>query len=496
MNTSTAYADLARRYQRLHRLGHLQSIASWDQQSFMPAKGNEARAAAMAEMGGLLHELATAPELKGLLERAAAEPLADFERASLREMQRTWRASNALPQALVEKQSLAASRSGHAWREQRKANDWVGHLPNLKEVVALTREAAGYLSQATGLSKYDALLDQYEPGMRSAEIDRVFGDLRQWLPGLIQGVRARQANETVIQPVGPFPKAAQRELGLAAMKLMSFDFEAGRLDESAHPFCGGVPEDVRMTTRYSEDDALPALMGVIHETGHGRYEQRLPREWLGLPIANARSMGLHESQSLSFEMQLGSHPGFAQQLSPLLMKHLGAQPAWEPENLHKLLTRVKPGFIRVDADEVTYPCHVILRYEIERALVEGEIECEDIPALWNAKMQELLGINTEGNYRNGCMQDVHWPEGLIGYFPCYTLGAMYAAQWFATMRKEIPGLDAGIARGELQPVFDWLEAKVWSQGSRWETPELVQRASGEVLNPAHFQAHLRARYLG
>ena len=491
-----AYADLVRRYQRMHRLGHLQSIAAWDQQSFMPPKGNEARAAALAEMGGLMHELATAPELKNLLEQAEGEGLGDFERASLREMKRSWRASNALPQALVEALSLAGSRSGHAWREQRKANDWKGHLPNLKEVVKLTREAAGHLGQATGLSKYDALLDQYEPGMRCADIDRVFGDLRQWLPGLIRDVQARQAKETVIQPVGPFDKHAQRELGLAAMKLMGFDFDAGRLDESAHPFCGGVPEDVRMTTRYKEDDALPALMGVVHETGHGRYEQNLPREWLGLPIANARSMGLHESQSLSFEMQLGCHPGFAQQLSPLLMKHLGAQAAWEPENLHRLLTRVHPGYIRVDADEVTYPCHVILRYEIERALVEGEIECEDIPALWNAKMQELLGLSTEGNYTNGCMQDVHWPEGLIGYFPCYTLGAMYAAQWFARMRQDIAGLDAGIARGELKPVFDWLQAKIWSQGSRWETPELVQRASGEVLNPAHFQAHLRARYLG
>ncbi|MEJ6002940.1 carboxypeptidase M32 [Paucibacter soli] len=494
--SNTAYADLAQRYQRMYRLAHLQSIASWDQQSFMPPKGSEARAAAMAEMGGLLHELATVPELKALLERAQGEALDDFERATLREMTRSWRASNALPQALVQAQSLAGSRCEHAWRSQRTANDWAGFVPMFKDVVRLSREAAGHLSQATGLSKYDALLDQFEPGMRSADIDRVFADLRQWLPGLIRDVRAKQAGETVIQPVGPFPKAAQRELGLAAMHLMGFDFEAGRLDESAHPFCGGVPEDVRMTTRYSEDDALPALMGVIHETGHGRYEQMLPREWLGLPIANPRSMGLHESQSLSFEMQLGSHPGFAEQLSPLLIKYLGAQAAWAPDNLHKLLTRVKPGFIRVDADEVSYPCHVILRYEIEHALIEGEIECEDIPALWDAKMQELLGVDTRGNYRDGCMQDVHWSEGLFGYFPCYTLGAMYAAQWFACMRRDIPGLDAGIARGELQPVFDWLNARVWSQGSRWETPELVKRASGELLNPAYFQAHLRARYLG
>ncbi len=492
----TAYAELTRRHQRIYRLGHLQSIAYWDQSANMPAKGNEARAQALAEMGGLLHELATATELKGLLEQAGNEPLGDFEKASLREMQRSWRASNALPQALVEQMSLAASRSEHAWRTQRPANDWAGHLPNFKEVVKLAREAAEHLSHATGLSKYDALMDQYEPGMRAAEVERVFADLKTWLPGLIREVQAKQANDVVIKPVGPFSKEAQRALGHAAMKLMGFDFEAGRLDESAHPFCGGVPEDVRMTTRYSDDDPIPALMGVIHETGHGRYEQNLPREWLGLPVANARSMGLHESQSLSFEMQLGSHPGFAALLSPLVIKHLGDQPAFAPDNLRKLLTRVQPGFIRVEADEVTYPAHVILRFEIERALIEGEIECEDVPKLWNEKMQQLLGLSTEGDYNRGCMQDVHWPSGLFGYFPCYTLGAMYAAQWFAAMRREMPQLDAGIVRGELKPVFDWLQAKVWSQGSRWSTPELVQRASGETLNPAHFQAHLRARYLG
>jgi carboxypeptidase Taq len=281
-----------------------------------------------------------------------------------------------------------------------------------------------------------------------------------------------------------------------AMQLMGFDFEAGRLDESAHPFCGGVPEDVRMTTRYREDSFLPSLTGTIHETGHGRYEQNLPREWLGQPVARARSMGLHESQSLFFEMQLCSHPAFAALLSPLVIRHLGEQPAFSPQNLSRLLTRVAPGYIRVDADEVTYPAHVILRYEIESALIEGQIECEDIPALWDAKMMELLGLDTRGNFRDGVMQDVHWGAGLFGYFPCYTLGAMYAAQWFATMRRAMPDLDAKIAAGDLVPVFDWLKAKIWSQGSLWETPELVQRASGETLNPAHFKRHLQSRYLG
>jgi carboxypeptidase Taq len=498
MSTSStpAYDALCQRHQRIHRLAHLQAIASWDQSAFMPARGAQARAEALAEMGGLLHQMGTDPALRQLLGEAAQEPLDEVQRASLREMRRVWRAANAVPQRLVEARSLANSHCEHAWRQQRAANDWAGYVENLRPVVRYAREEAQYLSDDSGLGRYDALLDHYEPGMRSAEVDRVFGDLRQWLPGLIRQVMARQAGDRVLHPQGPFPAAAQRALGLDAMTLLGFDFEAGRLDESAHPFCGGVPEDVRMTTRYRDDSFLQSLTGTIHETGHGRYEQNLPREWLGLPMAQARSMGLHESQSLSFEMQLGAHPGFAGLLQPLVERHLGRQPGFAADNLHKLMTRVAPGYIRVDADEVTYPAHVILRYEIERPLIEGQIEVEDIPALWDAKMQELLGLDTRGNYKDGCMQDVHWGCGLYGYFPCYTLGAMYAAQWFAAMRRERPALDEEIARGELAPVFDWLKSRIWSQGSRWETPELVRRASGEALDPAHFRRHLESRYLG
>ena len=251
-----------------------------------------------------------------------------------------------------------------------------------------------------------------------------------------------------------------------------------------------------MTTRFNEADFIGSLMGTIHETGHGRYEQNLPRELLGQPVANARSMALHESQSLSFEMQLGCHPGFVNRIAPLVRQAFGAQPALEPQNLHRLLTRVKPGLIRVDADEVSYPAHVILRYEIERALIEGEVEAEDIPALWDAKMKELLDIDTRGNFKDGPMQDVHWPESLFGYFPCYSLGAMYAAQWFAAMRRTLPDLDGEIGGGDLAVVFDWLRDNIWTQASRWTTDELALRASGETLNPAHFRAHLEARYLG
>jgi len=232
----------------------------------------------------------------------------------------------------------------------------------------------------------------------------------------------------------------------------------------------------------------------VHETGHARYEQRLPRELAHLPIGQARSMGVHESQSLSFEMQIGCHPGFVAHIAPLVRAAFGEQPALETANLQRVLTRVHPSFIRVDADEVTYPAHVILRYELERGLIEGRYEVDDIPALWDEQMMALLGVDTRGNYRDGPMQDVHWPEGLFGYFACYSLGAMYASQWFAAMRRTMD-VDALVRAGELGPIFDWLRENIWLQASRWTTDELAVRASGETLNPAYFKAHLESRYL-
>ena len=490
-----AYDDLCRRFARLHRLGHLESLAHWDRAACMPAGGSSARAEALAEMATLTHGLSTDPALADLLARAEQEPLADDQRANLREMRRDWRRSNALPEALVQRRSLATSRCEHAWRSQRPANDWTGFVGNLREVLAVAREEAQRLAQLDGLRPYDALIDRWEPGMTSAQLDRLFGDLRQWLPGLIRRVTERQRHEPTIAPQGPFPTAAQHALCERVMRLLGFDFDGGRLDVSAHPFCGGVPEDVRLTTRFREDDFLGALMGTIHETGHGRYEQNLPRDWLGQPLAQARSMGLHESQSLAFEMQLALHPGFAALIAPLVAAAFGEQSAFEPGNLRRLLTRVTPGLIRVDADELTYPAHVMLRYDIERPLIEGEIELEDVPALWDAAMADMLGLDTRGNYRDGPMQDVHWAEALFGYFPCYSLGAMYAAQWFAAMRAATPDLDVRIAGGDLAPVFDWLRQHIWQPGSRFATDDLVRRASGEVLNPAHYRAHLEARYL-
>ena len=461
----------------------------------MPSGGSKARGEALAELSVLEHQLLTDPKVATWIAAAQQEDLNDVEQANLREMSRLHHQASLLPESLVEAKSLAGSRCEHAWRSQRPANDWEGFSENLKEVVKHSREEARLRAEATGCSPYDALLDIFEPGMTSAQLDVLFADVKSWLPDLLNKVVVKQSQQSLIAPVGPFPTAIQRELGLETMAQLGFDFTAGRLDISAHPFCGGVPEDVRITTRYDENELLSALFDVIHETGHARYEQNLPHSWSGQPIALARSTAIHESQSLFFEMQLGRSKAFLTRLIPAVTRHFGDQAAFEESNFIAWNQQVKPGFIRVDADEVSYPAHVILRYEIERALINGDIEVDDIPALWNEKMQSWLGLSTIGNYRNGCMQDIHWTDGGFGYFPSYTLGAMYAAQLFSAAKRALPDLEQSIAQGEFGALFDWLRQNIWQHGSRFTTEQLITQATGEPLSSRYFRAHLEARYL-
>lgn len=489
------YQQLTRIFTRLSRFSHLSAMAGWDMFTMMPPGGSHARGEALAELSVLQHQILTDKNVAVWLAGAAQENLNDLEQANLREMTRQYQQAALLPEALVEAKSLAGSKCEHAWRSQRPTNDWEGFAENLKEVVKLSREEARLRADAKGCSPYDALLDIYEPDMTSARLDELFGDLKSWLPDLLNQVVEKQAQQPLIAPQGPFPIALQREIGVETMARLGFDFNGGRLDVSAHPFCGGVPEDVRITTRYDENELLSALLGVVHETGHARYEQNLPRTWPGQPVALARSTAIHESQSLFFEMQLGRSEAFLKQLLPLVVQRFGDQPAFSESNFVAWNQRVKPGYIRVDADEVSYPAHVVLRYEIERALINGDIEVEDIPALWDEKMRNWLGLSTTGNYRDGCMQDIHWTDGGFGYFPSYTLGAMYAAQLFHAAKKALPDLDAAIARGDFTALFDWLRQNIWQHGSRFTTAQLIENATGEALNSRYFRQHLTARYL-
>lgn len=488
------YQKLATHFQSIYHLQHLQAITSWDQATQMPEESNTARSHALSELAVVIHQYYNQPNLDEWFERAEDESLNPLEHQSLREMRRVWQQATMLPADLVKAKSMAGNQCEHAWRTMRWQNDWAGFAPLLKQVVQLTREEAKIRSSLTGALPYDTLIEQYEPGMTQQRLDQLFQPMQQWLPPLIQEVQELQRQQNWHKlPESHYADAPQHQVGLQVMEYLNFDFSRGRLDISAHPFCGGVPEDVRITTRYESEDFTRSLMGIVHETGHARYEQNLPQQWSGLPAGQARSMGIHESQSLFFEMQLGRQPGFLTTILPWLQQALIPELSFEQLQQHYLT--VTPGLIRIDADEVTYPAHIMLRYQIERDLISGIIEVDDIPELWNELMHQYLGIGTEGDYRNGCMQDIHWTDGSFGYFPSYTLGAMYAAQFFAAMTQQFPAIKTALAEGNIHPAMQWLKSHIWEQGSLHSTDKLVSQATGEILNPEYFHQHLRNRYL-
>ncbi|MDP5254958.1 MULTISPECIES: carboxypeptidase M32 [unclassified Vibrio] len=488
----SSYQALEKHFDTIHQYQHMAAILGWDQATMMASGGQESRAQAMAQLSVHIHQLYTAPQLTDWIEAAKEQPLTDHQFANLREIERQVLQHSVLPEKLVKAKSLAGAKCEHAWRQQRPRNDWPGFEKNWAQVVSLSQEEAQIRSQHHQLTPYEAMLDLYEPGMSEQKLDKIFGQTLTWLPNLIDQVIETQPS--VSPPSGQYGTHQQKGLGLEIMKLMQFDFERGRLDESVHPFCGGVPSDTRITTRYTNNDFAQSLMGIIHETGHARYEQNLPKDWSAQPAGQARSMGIHESQSLFFEMQLGRHPLFLQHVSQHAKRFFDG-PEFEPHALAALYNKVEKSLIRVDADELTYPCHVILRYEIERDLINGKLSHRDVPEIWNSKMQTYLGLSTLGKDNNGCMQDIHWTDGSFGYFPSYTLGAMYAAQFMASMKETID-VDSAIQTGDLSPIFNWLNNNIWSKGSLLTTDDLVKQATDMTLDPIHFQNHLRNRYLG
>jgi carboxypeptidase Taq len=494
----TAYRELEARFRRLGTVEEATAVLHWDAAAMMPAGGGPARAEQLATMRLIAHEMLTAPELGDLLAAAESDAtsLGQWQRANLIEMRRRWRHATAMPGDLVEALSRACSRSETMWREARPANDFAAALPGLEEVLTLTREVAAAKAEALGTSEYEALLDQYEPGGSTALIDRLFGDIAGFLPELLDAVLTRQAAcPRSPEPRGPFPIATQRRAAVALIERIGFDFAHGRLDESAHPFCGGTPDDVRLTTRYDEADFARALMGVLHETGHALYERGLPAEWRRQPVGEARGMAVHESQSLLLEMQVCRSRAFAAFAAPILRETFaGEGDAWGPDALYRRQVRVEPGPIRVDADEVTYPAHVILRYRLERAMLAGDLAACDLPGAWAEGLKQLIGV-VPASDREGCLQDIHWYDGAWGYFPTYTLGALIAAQLFAAARRALPDLLPTIQQGEFEPLLDWLRTYIHGKGSLLSTADLVEAATGAPLGTAAFERHLRERYL-
>jgi carboxypeptidase Taq len=493
-----SFAELDHLCRRLEALDHAQAMLGVDEAVNMPDGGGEKRAEAMSVIASMAHEMASAPHIADWIAAAEAEDIDDAQRAAVAEFKRSYINRTCLSSDFVARQVNARLRCEQLWRQLRAKNDWNDFLPSFENIVSLAREEAAKRAEVLKLAPYDAMVEQYDPGSRTAEITRVFTDLKSFLKGFIPEALDAQERRRAKRPLkpfrGPFAIEKQKALGLELMKAVGFDFHHGRLDISHHPFCGGVPSDVRMTTRYRTDEFLSSLMGILHETGHGLYEQNLPHDLSHWPSMKARGMAAHESQSLFQEMQLSRRSEFWEFALPKARDILGLEGV-EVEDMLAHVHHVERGLIRVDADEATYPLHVILRFEIEQDLISGKLAPKDVPEAWNAKMQDYLGLSTAGNFKDGPMQDVHWPSGAFGYFPSYTLGAMMAAQQWAAVERAVPGASAQIAKGDFSAINAWRKENIWSKASMLSTPDIMRQATGEPLNAKYFEAHLRRRYL-
>jgi carboxypeptidase Taq len=493
-----AYDRLTTRFARIATINEASSVLGWDAAAMMPPGGAAARGDQLAVLAGLAHGLLTRPEVGDDLAEAeaAGEDRGPWRAANLRLMRHAYTRATALPAALVEAQARVNSACEKVWRVARRHSDFALVAGDLEKVVALAREAAAALGEALGLAPYDALMDGFQPGIRTQAVAPVFADYEAFLRRALPEAEERQARRPVPEPpVGPFPLAAQEILCRQLAERVGLDFDHARLDRSAHPFSGGTQSDVRITTRYDEADFTQAVLAVLHETGHALYERGLPAAHQREPVGDAAGMAAHESQSLIIEMQACRSDAFLSWLGPELHGTFGGDPRpYRAENLARLWRRVSRGFIRVDADEMTYPAHVILRFRLEQALIAGDLIVADLPGAWNDGFRELLGLTPPDDAR-GCLQDIHWYDGAFGYFPSYTLGAMAAAQLMAAARRSLHELDAALARGDLSPLLGWLREKVHGLGSLLDFNGLLRAATGKPLDPSDFEAHLTARYL-
>ena len=493
-----SYQQLEQRFKQLARIEHALTFLQWDQHVMMPPGGNEARSESIAELTVLHHEKLISHKTQDLIEKAGEGKLDHIQKCSVQEMQRTFLQASCLPTELVKAQSLAGTKCEHGWRRQRKDNDWPGFLKNFIEVVALTQEEASIRQSVEPdrhKTPYDALLDLYCTGDSSEMITDIFSQIKEELPILLQEVLDKQGEYDQKCFTETFSIRQQKLLNRELMSRLGFDFSKGRIDESSHPFSTGDRGDQRITTRFRENEFSDALQATAHETGHASYERGLPEQWDGLPLGQAVNMCIHESQSLLFEKQLFLSRSFTDFFTPIIHQHFPAIAKVDSGKLWEIMTRVKPSYIRVEADEVTYPMHVILRYEIERELINGNLETKDMPALWDEKMQSYLGLSTAGNYTDGCLQDIHWTDGSFGYFPSYTLGALNSSQIFGAIREEQSDWQERLERGDISFVTEWLEKKIWCKGSILSSQDLLKSATGEGTNPSHFLRHIRDRYI-
>jgi carboxypeptidase Taq len=495
--TLSPYQQLEQEFRRLHAFRGALSLLRWDAAVMMPRGSADVRGEQIAALETEHHALLTTPKVARLLERAeaGASQLDDWPLANLREMRRQRDHAIATPPTLIARLAKATARAEVFWVEARKANDFKLFAPHLQEVVHLVRDRAALLGQARGLAPYDALVEVFTPGISTADIDTIFKALARKLPSLIHAAIELQAQHAPPPLAGKFSVAKQRQLAIEVLKAIGFPFDRGRLDESEHPFTEGVPGDMRVTTRFDANDLFSGLLGAVHETGHAMYDLGLPQQWRDQPVGHDRGLALEESQSLLFEMNLCRSRAFARYLRPLLEKFLPVEGAeWNEDNLFRHLIRVRRSLIRMDADELTYPVHIMLRYELERKILDGTLPIAELPEAWHAMVDQRLGLRAT-NDTEGCLQDIHWAVGHFGYFPSYALGAVIAGQLNEALRAARPSLDEELSTGQFSGVLDWLRDNVHGLGARLPVKDLIKEATGKPLTAAPYLRYLESKYL-
>ena len=492
------YSDLEKKLEEITHLSNIAGLAHWDAAAMLQKGSAANRQKEMATLSSLIHKMATSEEMGKVIEGSLGEfdHLDDWQRANLAKVKKSYDSYMVIPHKVQHENSIASSECEFTWRQARKDNDFKTLEPYLDRVFDSVRAIAKLQSEKLRMSPLDVLIDSYDPERTSFEIKTVFEALKIELPSVINKIMEKQASEKVIPLKEKIDEATQKAIGLKVMEKMGFDFDKGFLSKSVHPFCSGSNDDVRITTRYDENNFLSSLFGVVHETGHALYQQNLPVNYRNQPVGGAKGMAFHESQSLIMENQAGISKSFMECLAKILKDDFSFSGSeYSADNLYKLVTRVRPSLIRVDADEATYPLHVILRFEIEEEIINGNLRAADLPELWNNKMQEYLGIVPDTD-ADGCMQDLHWPSGAIGYFPSYTNGAIIASMLMKSAKLKYSSIDKELEQGSFESLNKYLTDNLRKYGSSKISKDLLKASTGyEAVQPKIFVDYLKDKYL-
>ncbi|PSO45240.1 MAG: carboxypeptidase [Parcubacteria group bacterium SW_6_46_9] len=497
MNTNKKLETLDEKLKEIANLGHASKLMSWDREVYMPESGSKHRAESISELSGLIHQKTLALDENNLLSdlNAARKDggLSEDEAVIVRETWREYEREAKLSEEFVRNLSQLTSEAQDVWRKARANNDFLQFGPTLEEIVDMQRKKAEYLEFET--TPYDPLLDGFEPGMSTEKTEKLFSDLRDFLVPLIDKVSDQSLDITHSITGKEIRKEDQKAFNKEILEKFGYDFQAGRLDASTHPFTLGS-QDVRITTRYDKSDLLSSLSFTLHEMGHGLYEQGLPDKNYGTPLAREPSLGIHESQSRLWENHIGRSQPFTKWLTRQMQENLqSVSDELTTDNLYRELNTVEPSLIRTEADEVTYNLHIIIRFELEKALIEEGLAVENLPAAWNKKYEEYLGIEVPNN-KQGVLQDIHWSQGSFGYFPTYTFGNLYAAKLDATIREEIDTVDEQLSNGTFDEILSWLQDNIHKEGMRYKTEDLIENVTGEPLKTDAFKQYIEDKYRG